>query len=45
VVGSSDFWTWNGRYAISSGSTKIIGKAPVGRTHQECGHVILVPSS
>ena len=42
---SSDFWARNGLHAVSSGSKKIIGKAPVGRTHQECWRVILVPSS
>ena len=40
MVGSSDFWARNGRHAVNK-----FGKAPVGRTHQECRRVILVPSS
>ena len=42
--GSSIFGSRNGRHAVSSG-TKIIGKAPVGRTRQECKRAILVTSS
>ena len=45
MVVSSDFWAQNGRHAVSSGSKKIIGEEPVGRTHQECRRLILVPSS
>ena len=44
VVTSSDFWARNGRHAVSSGSKKLLVR-PVGRTHKECRHVILVPSS